>query len=96
MNTSVRSELRKQRSVRLSAIALRSRRRLGALTASLITTAGHGSNPPLHRGSLTELVHAPYAIVAGAALLPASSALPGVPPPDDHRHPARLPAAVGS
>ena len=70
MNDLVRSELRKQRSVRLPAIALIAAAAAGALTAiAIITTAGHGSNPPLHRGSLTELVHAPYAIVAGAALL---------------------------
>ena len=36
---------------------------------AIITTAGHDGNPPLHRGSLIELAHAPYAIVAGAALL---------------------------
>jgi hypothetical protein len=70
MNNLIRSELRKQRSVRLPAIALAAAAVSGALTAiALITTAGHDGNPPLHRGSLTELVHAPYAIVAGAALL---------------------------
>ena len=70
MNDLIRSELRKQRSVRLPAIALTAAAAAGALTAiALITTAGHDGNPPLHRGSLTELVHAPYAIVAGAALL---------------------------
>jgi ABC-2 type transport system permease protein len=70
MNDLIRSELRKQRSIRLPAIALTAAAAAGALTAiALITTAGHDGNPPLHRGSLTELVHAPYAIVAGAALL---------------------------
>ena len=70
MNDLIRSELRKQRSVRLPAIALTAAGVAGALTAiALITTAGHDGNPPLQRGSLTELVHAPYAIVAGAALL---------------------------
>ena len=70
MNDLIRSELRKQRSVRLPAIALTAAAAAGVLTAiALITTAGHDGNPPLHRGSLTELVHAPYAIVAGAALL---------------------------
>ena len=70
MNALIRSELRKQRSIRLPAIALTAAATAGALTATaLITTAGHGSNPPLDRSSLTELVHAPYAIVAGGALL---------------------------
>jgi ABC-2 type transport system permease protein len=70
MNNLIRSELRKQRSVRLPAIALAVAAASGALTAiALITTAGHDGSPPLHGGSLTELVHAPYAIVAGAALL---------------------------
>ena len=70
MNDLIRSELRKQRSVRLPAIALTAAGVAGVLTAiALITTAGHDGNPPLHRGSLTELAHAPYAIVAGAALL---------------------------
>ena len=70
MNHLIRSELRKQRSVRFPAIALAAAVAAGALTAiAIITTAGHDGNPPLHRGSLTELAHAPYAIVAGAALL---------------------------
>jgi ABC-2 type transport system permease protein len=70
MNDLVRSELRKQRSIRLPAIGLAVAAVAGALTAiALITTAGHGGNPALDRGSLTQLVHAPYAIVAGAALL---------------------------
>jgi ABC-2 type transport system permease protein len=70
MNDLIRAELRKQRSVRLPVIALTAAAAAGVLTAiALITTAGHGDNPPLDRGSLTELVHAPYAIVAGAALL---------------------------
>ena len=70
MKDLIRSELRKQCSVRLPAIALTAAAAAGVLTAiALITTAGHDGNPPLHRGSLTELAHAPYAIVAGAALL---------------------------
>src|SRR4029453_4267708 len=64
------SEVRKQRSVRFPAIALAVVAAAGALTAiAIVTTAGHDGIPPLHRGSLTELVHAPYAIGAGAALL---------------------------
>ena len=71
MNHLVRSELRKQRSVRFPAIGLAAAAAAGALTAD------RASSPPpattatrrSHRGSLTELAHAPYAIVAGAALL---------------------------
>jgi ABC-2 type transport system permease protein len=70
MNRLIRSELRKQRSVRFPTIALGAVAAAGALTAiAIITTAGHDANPPLHRGSLTQLAHGPYAIVAGAALL---------------------------
>jgi ABC-2 type transport system permease protein len=70
MNHLIRSELRKQRSLRLPAVALAATAAAGALTAiAIITTAAHDGNPPLHRGSLIELAHAPYAIVAGGALL---------------------------
>jgi ABC-2 type transport system permease protein len=70
MHDLIRSEMRKQRSIRFPAIALTAAAAAGVLTAiALITSAGHDGNPPLARGSLTELVHAPYAIVAGAALL---------------------------
>jgi ABC-2 type transport system permease protein len=70
VNDVIRSELRKQRTVRLPVIAVAAAAVAGALTAvALITTAGHGGVPPLDRDSLTELVHAPYAVVAGAALL---------------------------
>ena len=52
MNDLIRSELRKQRSVRLPAIALTAAAAAGALTAiALITTAGHDGNPPLHRAA---------------------------------------------
>jgi ABC-2 type transport system permease protein len=70
MNNLIRSECRRQRSVRLPAIAVAAAAAAGALTAiAIITTAGHGDTPALHRGGLTELAHAPYAIVAGSALL---------------------------
>jgi ABC-2 type transport system permease protein len=70
MNQLIRSEVRKQRSIRFPSIALAAVAAAGALTAiAIITTAGRDGNPPLHRASLTELAHAPYAIVAGAALL---------------------------
>jgi ABC-2 type transport system permease protein len=69
MNNLIRSELVKQRTVRLSAVALAAAAIAGALTAiALITTAGHAGNPPLDRHSLSQIVHGPFAIVAGAAL----------------------------
>jgi ABC-2 type transport system permease protein len=70
MNNLIRSELLKQRTVRLPLIAAAAAAIAGALTAiAIITTAGHAGNPPLDRHSLTQLVHGPFAIVAGAALL---------------------------
>jgi len=70
MNQLIRSEMCKQRSVRFPAVAVAAVAAAGALTAiAIITTAGRGGNPRLLRGSLLELVHGPYAIVAGAALL---------------------------
>jgi hypothetical protein len=70
MNNLIRSELLKQRTVRLPLIAAVAAAIAGALTAiAIITTAGHAGNPPLDRHSLTQLVHGPFAIVAGAALL---------------------------
>jgi ABC-2 type transport system permease protein len=70
MNNLIRSELLKQRTVRLPLIAVAAAAIAGALTAiAIITTAGHADNPPLDRHSLTQLVHGPFAIVAGAALL---------------------------
>jgi ABC-2 type transport system permease protein len=70
MNNLIRSELLKQRTVRLPLIAVAAAAIAGALTAiAIITTAGHAGNPPLDRHSLTQLVHGPFAIVAGAALL---------------------------
>jgi ABC-2 type transport system permease protein len=70
MSNLIRSELLKQRTVRLPWIAAVAAAIAGALTAiAIITTAGHAGNPPLDRHSLTQLVHGPFAIVAGAALL---------------------------
>jgi ABC-2 type transport system permease protein len=70
MNNLIRSELLKQRTIRLPLIAVAGMAIVGALTAiALVTAAGHGGNPPLDRHSLTQLVHAPFAVVAGAALL---------------------------
>ena len=70
MSNLIRSELLKQRTVRLPLIAAVAAAVAGALTAiAIITTAGHAGNPPLDRHSLTQLVHGPFAIVAGAALL---------------------------
>jgi ABC-2 type transport system permease protein len=70
MNNLIRSELLKQRTLRLPLIALAAAAIAGALTAiAIITTAGHAGNPPLDHHSLTQLVHGPFAIVAGAALL---------------------------
>ena len=70
MNNLIRSELLKQRTVRLPLIAVAGMAIVGALTAiAIITTAGHAGNPPLDVHSLTQLVHAPFALVAGAALL---------------------------
>jgi ABC-2 type transport system permease protein len=70
MSNLIRSELLKQRTVRLPLIAVAAAAIAGALTAiAIITTAGHAGNPPLDRHSLTQLVHGPFAIVAGAALL---------------------------
>lgn len=70
MNNLIRSELLKQRTVRLPPIAVAAAAIAGALTAiAIITTAGHAGNPPLDRHSLTQLVHGPFAIEAGAALL---------------------------
>ena len=64
MNNLIRSELLKQRTVRLPLIAVAAMAITGALTAiAIITTAGHAGNPPLDRHSLTQLVHAPFAIV---------------------------------
>ena len=70
MNNLIRSELLKQRTVRLPLLAVAAAAIAGALTAiAIITTAGDAGNPPLDRHSLTQLVHGPFAIVAGAALL---------------------------
>ena len=70
MNNLIRSELLKQRTIRLPLIAVAGMAIAGALTAiALVTAAGHAGNPPLDRHSLTQLVHAPFAVVAGAALL---------------------------
>jgi ABC-2 type transport system permease protein len=70
MNNLIRSELLKQRTVRLPLIAIAAAAITGALAAiAIITTSSHAGNPPLDRHSLTQLVHAPFAIVAGAALL---------------------------
>jgi ABC-2 type transport system permease protein len=69
MNNLIRSELLKQRTVRLPAIALAAAAIAGGLTAiALITTTGHAGNPPLDRHSLSQIVHGPFAIVVGAAL----------------------------
>lgn len=70
MNTLVRAELRKITSVRLPLIGFAGAAVAAALTAvAIITTAGHSGNPALGRHTLTEAVHAPFAIVAGIALL---------------------------
>jgi ABC-2 type transport system permease protein len=70
MNNVLRSELLKQRTVRLPLIAVAVAAITGVLTAvAIITTAGHAGNPALDRHSLTQLVNAPFAVVAGAALL---------------------------
>jgi ABC-2 type transport system permease protein len=70
MNNLLRSELLKPRTVRLPLLAFTGIAIASVLTAiAVITTAGHGGNPPLDRHSLTQLVHAPFAVVAGAALL---------------------------
>jgi ABC-2 type transport system permease protein len=70
MNNLIRSELLKARTVRLPAVAVVIVAIAGGLTAvALITTAGHAGNPPLDRHSLPQIIHGPYAIVAGAALL---------------------------
>ena len=68
MNDLIRSELRKQRSVRLR----RSPSSPPPPACSARSPHHHRRprrQPAPHRGSLTELVHALYAIVAGAALL---------------------------
>ena len=70
MNNLIRSELLKQRTVRLPLIAMAAAAITGALTAiAIITTSDHAGNPPLDRHSLTQLVNSPFAVVAGAALL---------------------------
>jgi hypothetical protein len=70
MNNLIRSELLKQRTVRLPLVAVAAAAIAGVLTAiAIITTAGHADNPPLDRHSLTQLVHGPFAIIVGAALL---------------------------
>jgi hypothetical protein len=70
MNNLIRSELLKQRTIRLPLIAVAAMAIVGAMTAiALVTSAGHAGNPPLDGHSLAELVHAPFAVVAGVALL---------------------------
>ena len=70
MNSVLHGELLKLRTVRLPLLGLAGVTVAGALSAiALITTAGHGDSPPLDHGSLGEIVHGPFAIVAGAALL---------------------------
>jgi hypothetical protein len=70
MNNLIRSELLKLRTVRLPLIAVAAVAIAGALTAiAIITTAGHAGNPRLDRHSLPQLVHGPFAVVAGVALL---------------------------
>jgi hypothetical protein len=70
MNTLLRAEVRKITTVRLPLIAFAVAAVAAALTAvAIITTAGHSGNPPLGRHTLTEVVHGPFAIVAGTALL---------------------------
>jgi ABC-2 type transport system permease protein len=70
MNNLIRSELLKQRTIRLPLIAVAGMAIVGAMTAiALVTSAGHAGNPPLDGHSLTELAHAPFAVVAGVALL---------------------------
>ncbi len=66
----IRSELLKHRTLRSFLIAFAAAAIAGGLTAiALITTAGHAGNPPLDRNSLSQILHGPYAIVVGAALL---------------------------
>jgi hypothetical protein len=70
MNNLVRSELLKQRTIRLPRIAVAGMAIVGAMTAiALITAAGHADNPPLDGHSLAQLAHAPFDVVAGVALL---------------------------
>jgi len=70
MKKLIRSELLKQRTLRFPLIALAAAAIAGGLTAiALITTAGHADNPPLDRHSLSQILHGPFAVVAGAALL---------------------------
>ena len=70
MKNLIRSELLKQRTLRFPLIAFAAAAIAGGLTAiALITTAGHAGNPPLDRNSLSQILHGPYAIVVGAALL---------------------------
>jgi ABC-2 type transport system permease protein len=70
MKNLIRSELLKQRTLRFPLIALAAAAIAGGLTAiALITTAGHAGNPPLDRHSLSQILHGPFAVVAGAALL---------------------------
>jgi ABC-2 type transport system permease protein len=70
MTSPLRSELLKQRTLRLPVLAIAAAAVTGALSATaLITTAGQGGNPPLDSHSLIELAHGPFALVAYAALL---------------------------
>ena len=100
MNNLIRSELRKQRTVRLSPIAASPPPPPpGALTAHRphhpppATTA----TPPLAHRSLTQLVHRPLAVVAGgAARCSASSACPASSATTRSRPPCSShPATVG-
>ena len=70
MKNLIRSELLKQRTLRFPLIAFAAAAIAGGLTAiALITTAGHADNPPLDRHSLSQILHGPFAVVGGAALL---------------------------
>jgi hypothetical protein len=99
MNNLIRSELLKQRTIRPPLIAVAAVAIAGAMTAiALITTAGHAGNPPHDGHSLSELVHAPFAVVAGVALLLGILGTAGeFRHQDDHQHPAgRTPARPAS
>ena len=95
MNNLIRSELLKQRTVRLPLIAIAAAAITGALTAiAIITTSGHAGNPPLDRHSLTQLVHArsrssPAPRCCSASLAPpVSSATRRSPAPCSSHHAA--------
>jgi ABC-2 type transport system permease protein len=78
MNDLIRSELLKQRTIRMPMLAAAAAVIAGALTAvAIITTSGRGDTAPLDGHSLTQLVNAPFAVVAGAALLLAIFATAG-------------------